>query len=116
MKNTSHIRAFWLIALLAGAAPQAAWAFRCGNRLVDTGDTAGLVRAKCGDPTDVHHSVRVRPPIIWHYGRPVRVGGGDIEIPVETWTYNLGPNRLMQQLRLENGIVTQITTLGYGYR
>jgi hypothetical protein len=35
---------------------------------------------------------------------------------VEYWTYNLGPNKLMRRLRLEDGVVTEIETLGHGYR
>jgi len=38
-----------------------------------------------------------------------------IEIPVETWIYNLGPNKLMRSIRFEGGFVVDIDTLGYGY-
>jgi hypothetical protein len=38
-----------------------------------------------------------------------------IEVPVEEWTYNFGPRRFMRSIRFENGIVTSIETLGYGY-
>ena len=41
--------------------------------------------------------------------------GGEIEVPVETWIYNLGPNKLMRRIRFEDGIVVEIETLGYGY-
>jgi hypothetical protein len=34
---------------------------------------------------------------------------------VEEWTYNLGPNRMMRVVRFENGIVVEVTHLGYGY-
>ena len=43
------------------------------------------------------------------------VGEDAIEIIVEIWTYNLGPNKLMRQIRFEDGIVVDIDTLGYGY-
>jgi hypothetical protein len=105
--------ALWL--LLAAALPQMAWAFRCGNRLVSEGDTAGEVRAKCGAPTDVRHHTVWRAPVVWRAGRPFRVWGDDLPVPVETWTYNLGSHRFIQQLRLEDGIVVEIETLGYGY-
>ena len=95
--------------------PGTALAFRCGTRLVHEGDSAGEVRAKCGEPTEVHQSAVLRPPVFWRHGRAWQVPGGAIERPVETWTYNLGPNRLMRRLRLEDGIVVEIDTLGYGY-
>jgi hypothetical protein len=38
-----------------------------------------------------------------------------MEVPVESWIYNLGPNKLMRRLRLEGGVVVEIETLGYGY-
>lgn len=34
---------------------------------------------------------------------------------VEIWTYNFGPNQLMERVRIENGLVVQIDSLGYGY-
>jgi hypothetical protein len=34
---------------------------------------------------------------------------------VETWTYDFGPNQLMERIRIENGIVVQIESLGYGH-
>ena len=36
------------------------------------------------------------------------------ETPVELWTYNFGPNRLMQRIRFENGVVVRIELVGYG--
>jgi len=40
-----------------------------------------------------------------------------VEVPVmvEQWTYNLGPHRLMRVVHLEDGRVTQIETMGYGF-
>jgi hypothetical protein len=106
----------WLAVLGAGLALAApAYAFRCGNHLVHEGDTRAEVAAKCGEPTDVSRRTILRPPIFWYYGRPVQVGSGLMEIPVETWTYNLGPYKLMRQVKFEDGLVVEIETLGYGY-
>ena len=38
-----------------------------------------------------------------------------MEVPVESWVYNFGPNKFMRKVRFENGIVADIETLGYGY-
>lgn len=103
--------------LLAGIAmPEPAWALRCGSRLVVQGDTAGEVKARCGAPAEVTHNRVLRPPVIWLNGRPVRIAREALEVPVEVWIYNLGPNQFMRRLRFEDGRVVQIDTLGYGYR
>ncbi len=39
----------------------------------------------------------------------------DTEIPVEIWTYNFGPQRLMQRIRFENGVIVKMESLGYGF-
>lgn len=105
--------------LLAFACVPAARAdsLRCGNRLVVEGTTRGEVTAWCGAPAEVQERHVLRPPVVWYYGRPVRVAGaGYLEVRIETWTYNLGPNKLMRRVTIEDGEVTGIETLGYGYR
>ena len=80
------------------------------------GDTRAAVAAKCGEPTDIVDQKTVfRRPVVWNYGRPFYVGEDFIEVPVETWIYNLGPNKLMRRVRFEGGFVTEIETMGYGY-
>lgn len=117
MKRKPLSRALLPAVLLAGLTlPGAAWAMRCGTRLVVEGDSDFDVRAKCGEPTEISRRYILRPAVVWLNGRPVQVGNGPIEVPVETWTYNLGPLRFMQQLRIEDGKVVRIDTLGYGYR
>jgi hypothetical protein len=115
--STNRIRLLaTAVALAAGLlSPAAAWAFRCGNRLVVEGDMAAEVRARCGAPADVSRGRILRPPVVWLHGRPVPVGHDAIELPMETWTYNLGPRRLMRRLRFEDGVLVRIDTLGYGY-
>lgn len=106
-----------LLALsLLASAPSYADDFRCGSRIVSDGDARAEVLAKCGEPVDVVTLKSVfRRPVIWSYGRPYYIGQDYLEIPVESWTYNLGPNKLMRRVRFEGGIVTEIETLGYGY-
>ncbi len=36
-------------------------------------------------------------------------------MPVEIWTYNFGPYKLMREIRFVDGRVEDIETLGYGY-
>lgn len=86
---------------------------RCGSRIIERGSSSAELSAFCGDPTSVSKSSSYGGD-----GRPGRDGvitasSGDIE--VETWTYNFGPNQLMERVRIENGMVVQIDSLGYGY-
>lgn len=109
-------RAIFILALcLAAAAPSYA-AIRCGTKLVSEGDTRSEVAAKCGEPTEVVPQKSVfRRPVIWTRNGPYYIGEDFIEIQVETWIYNLGPNKLMRRLRFEAGVLTEIESLGYGY-
>jgi hypothetical protein len=101
--------------LLAAAAPARADSFRCGTKLIVEGTSRGEVVARCGEPTDVERRAILRRPVFWRFGRPYYLSDDLVEVPVETWTYNLGPNKLMRRLRLEDGVVVDIDTLGYGY-
>ncbi|HMA10927.1 MAG TPA: DUF2845 domain-containing protein [Steroidobacteraceae bacterium] len=103
-------------AALAAGGPARAENFRCGDRLVYEGDSAETVRARCGPPTEIRQQRTRVPPVIWRNGRPLRLPGGDREVVVDIWIYNLGPDRLMRRLRLEDGVVVEITTLGYCHR
>src|SRR5690606_19532087 len=103
-----------LFGLLA-AAPALA-TMRCGNKLIVDGATRSEVAAKCGEPTEVATMRSVfRRPVIWSRGRPYYIGEDFIEIPVESWLYNFGPNKFMRRVIFEDGIVVEIETLGYGY-
>jgi hypothetical protein len=107
--------AFALLLGLLASSPSFA-AFRCGSKLVSEGDTRSEVAAKCGEPDDVINQSSVsRRPVIWSRGRPYYIGEDFIEIPVENWIYNLGPNKLMRKLRFEGGVLTEIETLGHGH-
>ena len=72
--------------------------------------------AKCGEPAEVVTLRSVfRRPVIWTNGRPYFVGEDFIEVPIEAWIYNFGPNKLMRRVVFEAGVVVDIETLGYGY-
>ena len=109
----NRLAAVLLLGLLASSP---AFAFRCGSKIITEGATRSEVLAKCGEPADMvtQRSV-LRRPVIWTHGRPYYIGEDFIEVPVESWVYNLGPNKLMRRLRFEGGVVTEIETLGYGY-
>lgn len=103
------------LALVLFAASAHADAMRCGSRLVREGDTRAEVRDTCGVPVDVQTRTILRRPYYDYRGRFVYYGDGLVEIPVEVWTYNFGPYKLMRRVRFIDGIVDDIETLGYGY-
>lgn len=120
----------WLPALVAAAALLGAGpaeAFRCGTRLVSRGDPLPKVLNFCGEPAGrqervIYRSGRTRQPVTTTL--PPGIGARDevvayerslVEVVVEEWTYNLGPRKLMRLVRFEDGFVTEVTTLGYGY-
>ena len=100
--------------LHAGAA--AADSFRCGTRLVTDGDPADKVEALCGKPTSIERREVMQRPVRWYRGRPYYASYDLVPIPVEYWTYNLGPNKLMRRLKFEDGLLIDIETLGHGYQ
>ncbi len=101
--------------LLALAVPASADGLRCGSRLVTNGDPRAKVRQFCGEPTDVQTRSILRRPYFNFGGRGYTYGDGYVEVPVEIWTYNFGPYKLMRQIRFVDGLVEDIETLGYGY-
>jgi hypothetical protein len=101
--------------LLAFAIPAGADGLRCGSRLVTSGDPRSKVRHFCGEPTDVQTRYILRRPTFNAGGRFFTYGDGYVEIPVEIWTYNFGPYKLMRQIRFVDGVVDDIESLGYGY-
>jgi hypothetical protein len=98
------------------ALPASADAMRCGSKLIREGDLRDRVLALCGEPTDIQRRSVLRAPYYNYKGRLTFYGDGLLEVPVEIWTYNLGPYKLMRRLRLVDGEVEEIETLGYGYR
>jgi hypothetical protein len=87
------------LALLAvGCLPGLASAgMRCGSRIIDKGSSGAEVTSYCGPPSQVDRR------------------DGDAAVQVEFWTYNFGPNLLMERVRIEDGIVADVQSLGYGF-
>lgn len=85
---------------------------RCSDKIISEGSSRAEVAKLCGNPADVESKT------IYN-----NVSSGDsnaatsttVEVHVEIWTYNFGPNRLMQRIRIEDGVVVRIESLGYGH-
>jgi hypothetical protein len=104
-----------MLCLSAFGAAHAGDSFRCGSKLVSTGDSRSLVRNRCGTPADITQGVLLRRPLVVGHGRTTFLGDQLVEVQVETWTYNFGPNRLMRRLRFVDGTLEEIEVLDYGY-
>jgi hypothetical protein len=96
-----------LVLLACLPALAAAQSLRCASKIINEGTSQVKVAALCGQPTNIEHQSAVGGFV---NGVPV---AGDVQ--VEIWTYNFGPNKLLQRIRFENGIVVKIDSLGYGF-
>lgn len=89
--------------MLCWSIPVSAATMRCGNRLVQTGESQYAVRKKCGPPA-YRDSFR-------HYLLP----GEAPEAEETLWFYDFGTNRLINVLHFRGDRLTQIDTAGYGF-
>jgi hypothetical protein len=109
---TRSIAPLCLILMTAVAQGQT---FRCGAKLVMEGDSSAAVLAKCGNPTQADQTSVTRPSANGPNEPQNELVSATVEVIVDTWLFNFGPNRLMMRVHIENGTVVQIDTLGYGY-
>ena len=101
------------VALLFAPAILMAESIYCGNRVIAVGTSSAELAAACGEPAQVSKSsILVGSGVRGSRGA---VTGSAEEIPVEIWTYNFGPDRLMERIRIENGVIVEMASLGYGY-
>jgi hypothetical protein len=86
---------------------------RCGSQLVGDGDSIDEVLALCGEPTERTRTWIARQPRFEFGGREVPFPGRE-DVPVDVWTYDFGPNRLIRRIRFVAGKVESIETLEHG--
>ena len=96
---------------------------RCGNKLVLVGDSMHDVKAKCGEPDDATHRTEIRTVTHevsepcenpQHHARCTRSVESSIDIAIDEWTYDFGPDRFVEKLKFENGTLVEIADGGYG--
>jgi hypothetical protein len=90
------------------------YALRCGNDLVQKGDHVLEVLKSCGEPAYEEQwledkIIAERAHRLLPYQHVVR------SVSVREWTYNFGRRKFMRMIRFENGVVTRIETLNYGF-
>ena len=109
-------RTAWILAVTASIGlltSPAALALRCGTRLISEGDHQSKLLRYCGEPYSVESRTAQRA-LVANVGN-VLFPGIIEELQIEDWTYNFGPRKLMRIVRLENGVVTDIRQIGYGF-
>src|SRR5262245_60048638 len=87
---------------------------RCSDKIISEGSSLFEVASLCGDPAQVQRK-SIFNNVSAAMGRSSLVAGTSVEIQVELWTYNFGPNKLMQRITFEDGVVVRIESLGYGF-
>jgi hypothetical protein len=107
----------WLMAAIVAVVPALGMAqsLRCDRKIISGGATRAEVAAFCGDPVQVDQKSAYYRPIDSVGNQSNLRAPAVVEVQVEVWTYNFGPNRLMQRIRFEDGVVVRIESLGYGY-
>ena len=85
---------------------------RCSEKIIGEGSTSVEVSSLCGQPAQVEHKTIYRDVSTATPGVAV---GTTTEIHLEAWIYNFGPDRLMQRIWLEDGVVIRIESMGYGF-
>ena len=106
----------WLMAAILACVPALAMgqSLRCDDKIISEGTPLAKVVALCGNPVQTD-----RKSVYYHPNESRGYRGNsltaDIEVQVEVWIYNFGPDRLMQRIRFEDGRVVRIESIGYGY-
>ncbi len=107
MKKICIPTAFLICLALVAASP--ALALRCGNNIVDVGDSKIEVLAKCGEPT---LKEEVGEDITREHDR----GESRREKRyVEKWTYNFGSTRFIYVITIRDGKVIDISAEDKGF-
>jgi hypothetical protein len=115
--RSRHLAIALALATLISAAAMATGtaSLRCGSRVVQGGDTSESVRSKCGDPAGISHQTLFRRPSLFYGGRFFFSSDELVAVPVEIWTYNFGPRKLMHRLKFVDGILEEVESMSYGY-
>ena len=97
-------------ALLVLPALAGADSMRCGSRVIKERDSIEEVVAACGEPVRKERTWIQRAPQFEFGGQDYSFPGTE-DVPVDLWTFDLGPNQFMRKVRFIAGEVDSITTL-----
>ena len=97
--------------LLAGGA--SADSVRCGSKVIGEGDPMERVRQYCGEPTETKRTWMTRKPRFEYGGQEIPFEGTE-DVPVDLWTYDFGPHKLVRRIRFIASKVDSIETREHG--
>lgn len=102
-----------LIAMLlhSTAFATASGSMRCKGGIVSLGDTAGKVMGSCGQPAFTTQRERKESTATGKGSKSKSA----TTVTIDDWTFNFGPNEFQYRVVMENGVVTGIESLDYGY-
>jgi hypothetical protein len=105
-----------VVACLALPSLAHAGALRCDNKIVSEGASQLEALKKCGEPANKQSRV------VYATNKSKaksRTAEESVEvtstITIEEWTYNFGPNRLLQTAVFQNGRLVEVQSGTYGY-
>jgi hypothetical protein len=87
----------------------------CADKIINEGVTQVEVAARCGTAAQVDHRTSSVGTAVVDGTHPTYIAGSSEDRQVDIWTYKFGPNRLMQRIWFEDGRVTRVESLGYGF-
>jgi hypothetical protein len=87
----------------------------CAGKIINEGVTQVEVAAECGTPAQVDHRTRSVGATVAGGTQPTYIAGSSEDVQVDIWSYNFGSNKLMQRIWFEDGRVTRVESLGYGF-
>jgi hypothetical protein len=108
---------------LSGALAQAD-GLRCENKLLRAGDSKYDARALCGQPDAEEHRVEKRT-VRHQVSVPCPDGARrrcsstveeSVDVPIDIWTYDFGPQRFVQYVIFEFDKIVKIESGNYGHK
>ncbi|HLM48717.1 MAG TPA: DUF2845 domain-containing protein [Myxococcaceae bacterium] len=96
--------------------PAEAATLRCGNQLVADGASKSDVLLKCGEPMAKESRSEAASDKLKQRGEDGTTTTTEKTVikTIDEWTYNFGPNRLIQVVVFENGKLVDVRSGGYG--
>lgn len=121
-RSLKYILTLSLVAF--ASAPVHAMSFRCNSFVIDIGMHKAELMQKCGTPASASYRSEKRIVRVRKYNDPQTYPRGandivvevekEIEVPIEEWIYNFGPQQFMQLVLIEDGRIKSIKDMGYG--
>ena len=112
-KMNARIRLVGILSGLLIASGATADSVRCGSKVITEGDPIEKVREYCGEPTETQRTWMTRQPRFEYGGQEIPFEGSE-DVPVDLWTYDFGPNKLVRRIRFIAGKVDSIETREHG--